>query len=202
MPCFCLSPILSCFPRTQVAHFLLFDDRVLLAESLRSPSTSIQVKFWPFLVGLHWHSFKVCWGRVWLLSPATFMWDAGYSCMTRFTDTEQKPRNAKVKTILRSSISNPCYASVLHLHIFPFNGIKTKVPCWVTSTFVSYNFLYFPIVAKTWPLINVWSGPLSFAITELKLSLLSLVQTTIGLGKPCRTGSPVHHMIELYPSRW
>ena len=45
---------------------------------------------------------------------------------------------------------------------------------------------------------HVWSGPMeehvTFAIIEFRLHVLSLVQTTIGFGKPCRTRSPVYHM--------
>ena len=44
-----------------------------------------------------------------------------------------------------------------------------------------------------WHLVWVWTNGktcnLSFAITELKQHVLSLVQTTIGFGAPCRTGS-------------
>ena len=44
-----------------------------------------------------------------------------------------------------------------------------------------------------WHLVWAWTNGktcnLIFAITELKQHVLSLVQTTIGFGDPCRTGS-------------
>ena len=55
-------------------------------------------------------------------------------------------------------------------------------------------------IAKPTYGLDQWKNmKLGFAITDLKLPVLSLVQTTIGFGKP--TGSTLYHMSELYPSR-
>ena len=51
---------------------------------------------------------------------------------------------------------------------------------------ISPNLPYWHLV---WAWTNGKTCNLSFAITELKQHVLSLVQTTIGFGAPCRTGS-------------
>ena len=58
--------------------------------------------------------------------------------------------------------------------IFPVNpSISPNLPHW----------------HLVWALTNGKTCNLIFAITELKQHVLSLVQTTIGFGAPCRTGS-------------